>query len=215
MKPPRRPVTLLRPLRRLHRRVLLHRRALAALAAGAAALAALQVTAPPPPETVPVWTASRDLAGGTVLQRADLAGSRFAPGTVPEDAVSDPAEVVGRTLGAPLSRGEVVTARRTVSRDLLGGYPGSVAVPLRVTDAAVVGLLRVGDRVSFVVADPDGRQSPAVLVEDVPVVAVPRAEQGWAGGTPGRLVVVAVPEARATEVAARAATAILVPVWDR
>jgi len=74
----------------------------------------------------------------------------------------------------------------------------------------------VGDRVSFVVADPDGRTGPATLVEQVPVVAVPAPDRDLASsGTPGRLVVVAVPEARADEVAARAATSILVPVWSR
>jgi hypothetical protein len=89
-------------------------------------------------------------------------------------------------------------------------------VPLRVTDAAAVSLLRVGDRVSFVLADHNGRTAPEVLVEDVPVVALPVPDQrGPASdtGAPGGLVVVAVPDLAATRVAARAATAILIPVW--
>jgi hypothetical protein len=89
-------------------------------------------------------------------------------------------------------------------------------VPLRITDAAVVDLLRVGDRVSLVVADPDGRGSSRVLVDDVPLVAVPRPREGpLAGSTPGRLVVAAVPTERAGEVAATAATSILIPMWSR
>jgi Flp pilus assembly protein CpaB len=210
---PLRPV--LRPLHRLHRRVLLHRRPLAALAAAGAVLAALQVTSPPAPVTVEVWTASRDLAGGTVLEQGDLSSTRLAPETVPGDAVGDPVDVVGRTLAAPLSRGEVVTRLRTVGTGLLRGYPGTTAVPLRITDAGVVGLLRVGDRVSFVVADPDAREAPRVLLEDVPVVAIPQAGDGSpARETPGRLVVAAVPRHEASEVAAAAATSILIPVWS-
>jgi Flp pilus assembly protein CpaB len=205
-----------RPLRRVHRRVLLHRRALAAITAGGAVLAALQATSPPPPRTVAVVTAGRDLASGTVLQRADLTSTRFSPGTVPADTVRDPREVMGRALAAPMSRGEVVTRLRTVSGGLLKGYPGRTAVPLRITDAAVVDLLRVGDRVSFVVADPDGRAAPGVLLDDVPVVAIPPVrESGLTSGTPGRLVVAAVPTTSASEVAARAATSILIPVWSR
>lgn len=217
MNPPRSALGhLLRPLRRLRRRVLLHRRPLAALTAAGAVLAALQATSPPPPATVAVWTASRDLTSGTVLEHSDLAVARFAPETVPTDAVVDESRVVGRTLAAPMTRGEVVTSVRTLDMGLLRGYPGMTAVPLRITDAAVVGLLRVGDRVSFVVADPDGRAQPRVLLDDVPVLAIPRASEGeLAGGTPGRLVVAAVPTESASEVAASAATSILIPVWSR
>lgn len=196
--------------------MLLHRRPLAALTAAGAVLAALQATSPPPPETVAVWTARHDLPSGTVLGKDDLTSTRFSPDTVPADAVEDSDEVVGRTLAAPMSRGEVVTTLRTVAPGLLRGYRGSTAVPLRITDAAVVDLLRVGDRISLVVADPDGRSAPRVLLENVPVVAIPRSRAGaLSSGTPGRLVVAAVPTDSASEVAATAATSILIPVWDR
>jgi hypothetical protein len=115
-----------------------------------------------------------------------------------------------------MARGEVMTRLRTVGTGLLRGYPDTTAVPLRVTDAATVGLLRVGDRVSFVVADPDGRQGARDLVHDVAVVAIPQAqESGLGNGTPGRLVVAAIPTAEASSVAAAAATSILIPVWTR
>ena len=176
---PLRPV--LRPLRRLHRRVLLHRRPLAALTVAATVLVGLQAVAPAPPETVTVWTARRDLPSGTVLAAADLVGSPYSPGTVPADAVDDRDQVVGRTLAAPMSRGEVVTGTRTVASGLLRGYPGATAVPLRVTDAAVVDLLRVGDRVSFVVADPDGRETPTVLLQGRARGGDPPGERGRTG----------------------------------
>jgi pilus assembly protein CpaB len=210
------PLRLLRLFRRAHRRVLLHRRPIAALTAGGAVLAGLQVASPPPPETVAVWTAARDLPSGTTLGRQDLDSRRLSLASLPDRAVDDLDQVVGRTLAAPMARGEVITSLRTLHGGLLRGYPGTTAVPLRITDAAVVDLLRVGDRVSFVVADPDGRTPPRQLLEDVPVVAIPRAGEGaLRSGTPGRLVVVAVPSESASEVAASAATSILIPVWDR
>jgi pilus assembly protein CpaB len=219
MKPlhPPGPLGRLRGLaRRLQRRVLLHRRLLAALCAGTAVLVGLQAAAPPPPETVTVWTASRDLAGGSVLGTNDLMSSRFAPDTVPDGAIRGPRAVVGRTLAAPMTRGEPLTRVSTLARGLLRGYPGTTAVPLRITDAAVVDLLRVGDRISLVVADPDGRRTPSQLVDDIPVIAIPRTtESGLGTGTPGRLVVAAVPSAQASQVAAAAATSILIPVWSR
>jgi pilus assembly protein CpaB len=207
---------LLRVVRRIQRRVLLHRRLLAAVAAGSAVLVGLQAAAPPPPETVTVWTASRDLPGGTVIGPDDLVATRFSPETVPSGAVREPATVVGRTLAAPMTRGEPMTRLRALARGLLRGYPGTTAVPLRITDAAIVDLLRVGDRISLVVADPDGRRTPTRLVDDVPVVAIPRdRERGLGNGTPGRLVVAAIPSTDASEVAAAAATSILIPVWTR
>ncbi|GAB3654892.1 hypothetical protein GCM10027596_07070 [Nocardioides korecus] len=213
------PVALRTPLRRLgrlRRRLLLHRRLLAALSVGAAVLLGLQAVSPPPPPTTRLWAATRDLPSGTVLSRSDLGPVDYPPDAVPAGAVRDPRQVLGRPLATPVGRGEAVTSARLLGAGLLAGYPGSAAVPLRVTDAASAGLLRVGDRVSFVVADPDGRTGPSTLVEHVPVVAVPALDRDLsASGSPGRLVVVAVPSAQAAEVAARAATAFLIPVWSR
>ena len=205
-----------RALGRFRRLLLLHRRLLAGLAAGSAVLLGLQAAAPPPPPTVRVWTAATDLPAGQVLQPGDLRAVAFTPASVPTGVVRDLREVVGRTLAGPLSQGEPVTRLRTVGPGLLRGYPGTTAVPLRITDADAVDLLRVGDAISVVVADPDGRQAPQALVEDVPVVAIPKPGRGpVSDAAPGRLVIVAVPSPEAVDVAARAAAGILIPVWTR
>jgi Flp pilus assembly protein CpaB len=200
--------------RRARRQVLLRRRPLAAVTAGCAVLAGLHAAAPPPPSTVAVQTVTHDLPSGAVLRPGDLTSTAYPPQAVPSGAVRDPRRVVGATLATPMERGEAITEQRVVGQSLLSGYPGAAAVPLRITDGDVVGLLRVGDVVSFVVGDPDGRAAPEDLVDDVPVVAIPRpGRQGAAAGTPGRLVVVAVPRDRAAEIAARAASGVLIPVW--
>lgn len=211
---------LLRPvsssLRRARRRVLLHRRGLAALAAGVAVLLGVQATRPAPAPTVAVWAAARALQGGALLGEASLTRVQVPPDLVPDGAVTDPAEIVGRPLAAPVARGEVLTEVRVVGPDLAQAYPGSTAAPVRFADAEVVDLLRPGDRVDVVAAPQDGNGSATVVVSDVPVVAVPRpAEQSYAAAAPGRLVVLAIPSAEAATVAAATATAILIPVWSR
>lgn len=200
---------------RARRRVLRHRRGLAAVALGAAVLFGLRAVAPAPPATVAVWTASRDLTSGAVLSASDLEQRRVDAGAAPADRVTEPTQVLGRTLAAPVSRGEVLTTSRAMTAGLLRGYPGRDAVPVRITDADVVGLLRVGDRIDLVAADPDGRQQPALLAEDVPVVAVPRSQPGaFDSGAPGRLVVVAVPSALATRVSTAAVSDYVSVLWS-
>jgi pilus assembly protein CpaB len=205
---------LLRLLGRARRRVLLHRRPLAALAAAGAVAAGLHAVSPPPPPTVPVLTAAEDLPAGTRLRPADLVRTDLPAEVVPDGSLDHVPR--DRTLASPMTRGEVLTVARTLTPGLVARYPGSTAVPVRVADAAVVGLLRVGDPLTLVLADPDGRTTPAVLAADVPVVALPQEPRAAvAPSQQGRLVVVAIPDADAADVAARAAQGYLAVIWRR
>ncbi len=187
----RRPASLLRPVRRA---VLARRRLLAALLTAVAVAAGLYATASPPPDDVPVTVAARDLPSGAVLTEDDLRSAGFAPGSAPAGAVPD---AVGRTIAAPLRAGEPVTDVRLVGPALTEGYPGRTAVPVRLPDAGMAGLLSVGDRIDLVAADPQGGEAE-VVADDVPVLALPdAAPETGATGLTGRLVVVG---AAATEV---------------
>ena len=138
--------------RAVRRAVLRRRRLLSALCVGGAVLVGLETAAPAPPPTVLVLTAARDLPAGTVLEGADLVPVEFRPDSVPDGRPAR-AAAVGRTLTAPLRRGEPVTDVRLVGPSLLRGYPGLVAVPVRLPDAGMAGLLRVGDRIDLVSAE--------------------------------------------------------------
>lgn len=186
--------------------MLARRRLLAALLTAVAVAAGLHAAAAPPPAAVPVTVAARDLPSGAVLTAADLRTVGFAPGSVPSGAVGAAA---GRTLAAPLRAGEAVTDVRLVGPALTDGYPGLAAVPVRLPDAGVAGLLSVGDRIDLVAADPEGGPA-AVVAADVPVVALP-AGDGDAGvtGLGGRLVVVGVPPSDVPLVADAAARTFL------
>lgn len=188
--------------RTLRRLVLRRRRLLAATLTAVAVLAILRVLAPPPAPTQPVVVAARDLPGGVVLTAGDLTVVDYPVGIVPAGLLADPA---GRTLAGPMRRGEPVSDRRVVGPALAAGHPGRVAMPVRIPDAASVGLLRVGDRIDLVSADPR-RGSAQVLVRAAAVLALPEEPDT---SLPGRLVVAAVPPDTVTTLSATAARGFL------
>ena len=205
----------LRLLDALRRRVLVHRRLLGALSAALAVWLVVQAARTPPPATVPVWTAARDLSSGTVIGPHDLRRTGFAPASVPPAAARSLGSVVGRTLATPVGTGEPVTPAHLVGADRLAGYPGRAAVAVRIPDPDVAALLTPGQRVDLVASDPQGGRSPERLVEDAAVLAVPRSADAGGGMVTGRLVVFAVPDGAADQVAAAGASRYLTVVWTR
>jgi Flp pilus assembly protein CpaB len=189
---------LVAPVRAVRRALLARRRLLAAVLTAVAVASGIHAAAAPPPTAVDVAVAARDLPAGTVLGPGDLRTVGFAPGSVPAGASYD---ALGRTLAAPLRAGEPVTDVRVVGPALTEGYPGLTAVPVRLPDAAMVDLLRVGDRVDLVSADPQG-SGASVVATDVPVLAVPAvATDTGATGLPGRLVVIGADPAEVSRIA--------------
>lgn len=205
--------------RRLRRAVLGRRRLLAALCAALAVVAGVRAVAAPPPETVAVTVAARDLPAGAVLAATDLTRVELAPDALPDDLLADP---VGRTLAGPVSRGEPLTGVRVVGAPLaqqsLAGTD-RVALPVRLPDAGAVALLRVGDRVDLVATDPQVGTSELVAL-GVPVLALPGADTsggaaGPAGPAGGRLVVLGVAAEELPRVATAAAATFLTYAWSR
>jgi Flp pilus assembly protein CpaB len=197
-------------LRRLRRRLLAHRRLGAAILAVAAVALTVHAVRPPAPASVALTVAGRDLPAGTVLAAGDLARVRVPPGAVPAGFIERP---TGRVLAAALRRGEPITDARLVGPDLTAGHPELVAVPVRLPDAAMASLLRVGDRVELLATDPqDG--GTTVAAPDALVLALPAAGEtpvtpqnppnAVTSGSGGRLVVIGVTENLVTRVAAAA-----------
>jgi len=177
-------------------------------------VAGVHAARPAPPATVPVTVAARDLVSGTVLTADDLVIRRYPAAVAP---VGSPAGAVGRTLAGPVRAGEPVTDVRLVSPSLAAGYPGRVLVPVRIADADAVSLVRVGDRVDVVAADPRRGQASAVAVA-VRVVALPLPGRDAAAGAAalsGRLVVVAALPSDVDRIAGAAAADLLSLVVTR
>ncbi len=198
-------------LTEVRRRVLRRRRPLAALLLAGALAAALHALAPPDPPSTPVLVAERDLPAGHVLARGDLASVAVPDGVVPEGVVRAPE---GRTLAAPVRAGEPVTDVRLVGAGLVSGQPaGTVAVPVRLSDAGQAALLAAGDRIDLYATDPRGGTSVALSPAAL-VLAVPESAAAD-GGLPGRLVVLALPEERVDEVTAAAVASYVTYTWRR
>lgn len=207
----------LRVLDRARRRILVHRRLLGACCAAAAVWFVAQAATAPPPRTVPVWTARHDLASGTVLGAGDLRRTAFAPGSVPAHALRSVEAVLGRTLATPLGAGDPVTSADLMGAERLDGYPGRAAVAVRIPDPTVAALLSPGQHVALVASDPQGAHEPERIAPDAAVLAVPRSSSDASGNgmIGGRLVVFAVPEQQADELAAAGASRYLSVVWSR
>ncbi len=124
---------------------------------------------------------------------------------LPDGALRDPAAAVGRTLAAPVRRGELVTDVRLVTSAGPDPGPGRAAVPIHPADTATVDLLGPGMHVVIVTVTGDAASHPAdptVLAGDAVVLSI-----GAATGTDrttGRVVVVGVPTAEADRLAAAA-----------
>ena len=123
----------------------------------------------PTAPTVAVPVAAHDLPSGTVLSADDLATRRLPAGSLPAGRRAD---AVGRTLAGPVRAGEPVTDVRLVARRCSRAIPVASRCPVRIADADVVGLLRVGDHVDLVAADPR-RGTASYVAVDVPVLALP------------------------------------------
>lgn len=181
------PAPLASRARLLRRAVLRRRRLLAALLTAVAVAAGLHAVAAPPPPSVSVLVAAHDLPAGAVLGAGDVRTASFAPDSAPDGVAPD---AVGRTLAAPMRRGEAVTDVRLVGATLTEGLPDLTAVPVRLPDAGMAALLEVGDVIDLMAADPQG-SAPFVVAPAVRVLALPgRTDDTAAAGLPGRLVVV-------------------------
>jgi len=181
-------------------RTLLLRRATAAVLVGVAAVLALT---PGTGSAVAVVVATRDLAPGTVLQANEVTMRGLPAPVVPDGAARTPTTVLGRTLAAPVRRGEPFTDVRLTGPELARTVPvgpDAVSVPLRLADPDVAALLRPGATVDVVTVG-ERQDEPVVLARSARVLAV--LEAGPRTGTrDGRLVLVALDPVAATRVAA-------------
>lgn len=193
--------------RRLRRAVLTRRRPLAAVCVALAVVAGLHAARPPSPRTVRVTVAGHDLASGTVLTPHDLVVRRVPASLSP---VGSTAQAVGRTLAAPVNAGEPVTDVRLVGPSIVAGYPGRVALPVRIADGDAVALVQPGDHVGLVAADPRRGTATWVAV-DVPVLSIPQshADATASASLPGRLLVVAALPADVDRIVGATATDLL------
>jgi hypothetical protein len=189
-----------------------HRRKLAVVAAIAAVLTGISAAAPAGPVMITAVRARTQLAGGTVLSASDIGVDRVAAADVPDGVVTDPDDLVGKTLAAPVAANQMMTLlATTLSRGAVAA--DHVIAPLKLADSAQAALLQPGDVVDVVAADAEAEQA-AVIAARARVVTVPEVPDDRAGPAPeGALVLVDVDAQTATALAQAAASATLSIIW--
>jgi pilus assembly protein CpaB len=151
-------------------------------------------------ETVPILVAARDLPPGVTLRGSDVEVSRLAPSLRPAAALTSPGQATGRVLASATTAGEPLTDVRLVGPEnsrLATGDPSAAAVPFRLADPAVAGMLTPGARVDVVTVAPSSAD-PVLLATNATVLTIRRAD------AESSLVVIALPQEEATRVAAAA-----------
>jgi pilus assembly protein CpaB len=151
-----------------------------------------------------VLVAARDLARGRA-NGGRVAVSRWPVELIPAGALRGPDEAGGRVLAGAARAGEPLTDVRLAGPAPPGrtGDPRAAAVPVRLADPGVAGLLLPGSRVDVITPGP-AADRPVVLAADAAVVTVVAAESHALGQARGRLVLVTLPRADAARVAAAA-----------
>lgn len=205
-----RPAAPRRFLRDLGRAVSWHRRKLAVLAAIGAVLTGITALAPDGPPSVAVVRATSRLAAGATVTSAAVEVERVPEAAVPREALTDPAAVIGKTVLGPVAEGTVLTALDVVSPSATAA--GRVVAPLRLADADVAALVRAGDSVDVLAAEPEAGAA-VVVARGVRVLTVPEPvdSSGLSAGpaADGALLLVEVTPEVATRLAQAAVAATI------
>lgn len=202
-----------RALRSLARVVSWHRRKLAVIAAVLAVLTGINAAAPRPAETITVLRAGQLLPGGSPITESQLRLEAVPIGSVPEDALTDPGQALGRIVSAPVPKGQVLTGYDLVGERSL--RPGRVLAPVRLSDPGLAVVLRPGDVIDIVASD--GQSGAATIVaREARVVTIPAMGEsiGRSDTGSGVLLLVEVDGETATALARAAGTSSLTVIWS-
>lgn len=149
---------------------------------------------------------ARPVAAGEVLTLDDVVLVPVPDQLLPASAVRDPTDVEGRILAVEAAAGEVVTASRFIGTDLSDAFVGEITtiVPVRLAEPEILSLLRHGDSVTILAAEPE-RTETDVISTGGRVILVDTRE------SPGTLLL-GLPEEEAYAVAAASLSAPLAVV---
>ncbi|WP_022873517.1 Flp pilus assembly protein CpaB [Nesterenkonia alba] len=171
-----------------------------------AAAAALLGTDHQPVETTTAVRVTQDITAGEVLSPSVLEEVEIDVAALGQGYATSVDELAGATLAASLPAGAVVLESQLVGPGLLDGYePGTVAVPVRPADTAIIGLLSPGQRVDVLASRdaPEQEQATERVAQNVPVLWIPQGEgDNWLGaGEADDVVILAVDAATAEDIA--------------
>jgi pilus assembly protein CpaB len=151
--------------------------------------------------TQPVVVAAADLQLGSELKKEDLTIVNFPQGQAPEGTFTQPSDIIGRGLIAPIVKNEPVLPSKLASKEAGAGLPpvipeGMRAVSVRVNEViGVAGYVLPGTRVDVVAtASPNQERADMtskLILSNVQVLtAGTRMEQDQEKGKPVQVTVV-------------------------
>lgn len=154
-----------------------------------------------------VVVAGHDVTPGSRLTSADVTTREVDPDMIPAGAITEPSALTDSTVTGPVRTGEIFTDSRVLSSRLpmdLLGRPDARLVPVKLSDTAIVELLREGDVVDVLSIDDTGgdqsSRAATVLVKNA-VVALVSATTQVRSADGSRLALLAMPERDAHAVA--------------
>lgn len=151
-------------------------------------------------DQVEVLVAKRDLAAGEVVDASAVVTKMWVADLLPDSAVTDASQIVGKRLGSNVIKGEVLCARRTEMSDSELAVPAGMAaisVPARPVQA-VGGSVEPGMEVDVYATGP---VSTTRLVSGALVLATSGTSEG---GATSEWVTLAIAPERVQEVVAAA-----------
>ncbi|WP_168198556.1 RcpC/CpaB family pilus assembly protein [Nesterenkonia sp. NBAIMH1] len=163
-------------------------RAPLALLMGAAALVAvLMGQQGGASDTVTAVRVTVDVPAGELLSASMLEEDQVDAGSLPEGYAHTAESFEGEAMAAPLPAGAVLHPAQLVGPGLLQGHPaGTVAVPVRPADTAILGFMSAGQRVDVLASSdaPEGESAAARVVDAAPVLWVPQGgDETWLGSS--------------------------------
>lgn len=136
-------------------------------------------------ETTTAVRVTSAVAGGEVLSAGILEEFDVDAEAVPQDHVGRIEDFLGQTLALGLPSGALVHQSQLLGPGLLEGHePGTVAVPVRPADTAIIGLLSAGQQVNVTASSdaPEDAGGSHTIAESVPVLWIPQDEsENWLG----------------------------------
>lgn len=169
-----------------------YRRLVAAVCLALAAMLAVNAFLPDG-RTTPVVVATADLAPGASLTSADVRVAQYPAGLVPNAAVADPAQILGRSVSAPIAEGTPVTTVGLLGSETLDAQPGQVLMPLRMADAEAASILKPGNTIAVFATPTDSIDGePQRLLDSATVTQVGTPSDSPMDGSTGVLITVMV-----------------------
>jgi pilus assembly protein CpaB len=135
----------------------------------------------PPVPTRPVVVAASDLDVGVEIQASDVRVIQWPQASVPQQAIGDPKDVIGRGVVTPIVQNEPILPLKLASTEAGGGLPPAIppglrAVSVRVNEViGVAGYVLPGTRVDVLATvnptDNRGDMTSKVILTNVQVLA--------------------------------------------